>query len=60
MLATGKLMPQCIKYFVRHKQINATVYLLNTGKLMPSVFVKHKKISALVHLLDTGKLTPPV
>ena len=38
-------MPQCIRYY-KHRQFNAPVYLLDTGKLTPprifAVFVKHK------------------
>ena len=63
---------KCPSIFVRHKQINAPVYLLDTGKLMPqcillavtqadectSIFGKHKQVNAPVYLLDTGKLIP--
>ena len=46
MLDTGKLMPWCIllavteadecsNIFGKHNQINAPVYFLDTGKLMP-------------------------
>ena len=78
---TAKLMPQCILlnpcklmphalYFVRCRQINAPVYLLDTGTLMPSVFVKYRQITVfvkrrqintpayLLYLLNTGKLIP--
>ena len=74
---TAKLMPQCIflnpcklmphaLYFVRCRQINAPVYLLDTGTLMPSVFVKYRQITVfvkrrqinspayLLYLLNTG------
>ena len=44
---------------VRHRQINAPVYLLNTGKLMPQcILLNTGKLMPQCILLDTGKLMP--
>ena len=68
---TGKLMPHVV-YFVRCRQINAPVYLLDTGTLMPQCIVKYRQITVfvkrrqintpayLLYLLNTGKLIPTV
>ena len=42
--------------FIRHRQINAPVYLSNTGEFNAPVYLLNT--GKLRYLLDTGKLTP--